>query len=121
MFPVFNPTEPAWPTFKDIPSDVVQAFWEGLPKHALPKKYKALKKLWINHFGRHCLCCGISMQDYNHNARNYATIDHVLARSLGGKVHDHANLTVICSACNTHKSGFESKIKMALAPREKYN
>lgn len=131
MFEVAAAPDSLWafPTIADIPPDIFRQSYDsiearhktkmrdahkmGLP-YKFPKKHTILKKVWFRHFGNNCLCCFKPMQAEVAESNSFATIDHVLARSLGGHSTDYANLTVICSKCNSGKSAYEFKIKMVL-------
>ena len=45
----------------------------------------------------------------NKHAKNYATIDHIIARGLGGNDDLH-NIQIICRKCNNYKSRKEGSM-----------
>ena len=123
----------SFPTIADIPRDIFEHSYASIEArhktkmseankmglgYKFPKKHTILKKVWFRHFGNNCLCCFKPMHTNNAESGSFATIDHVLARSLGGHSTDYRNLTIICRDCNSDKSAYESRIKMLLAETE---
>lgn len=111
-----------FPTFADIPYDYRFGFiskFRDRPgsKYRNAKKQRMLKFMWFSYFGRYCPSCGTEMTTkQTKTCRNeFATIDHILARGLGGHTTDFSNLTCICRGCNGSKSAYESKIGLVLA------
>ncbi len=123
----------SFPTIADIPTKTFQSIYNSIEArhktkmseankmglgYKFPKKHTILKKVWFRHFGNNCLCCFKPMHTNDAESGSFATIDHVLARSLGGHSTDYRNLTIICRDCNSDKSAYESRIKMLLAETE---
>ncbi len=72
---------------------------------------KIIRQAWKRHFGDGCPICGSRMHfeiKFRSNPR-YATIDHILARALGG-TNSLDNLTVVCMECNNNKSKDEFQL-----------
>lgn len=114
-----NPfTTVAFPTFEDIPLEFRRTFANKFRKRdgKLDKKYRMMKFMWIAYFGNHCPSCTAKMTTKisKSGKKNFMTIDHVLARGLGGDSQAERNLTCICRECNGFKSAHESKISMML-------
>jgi 5-methylcytosine-specific restriction endonuclease McrA len=79
--------------------------WHLPPPLNLNGFRQALKRAWREQFGVICQDCNREMafEQRNQRASNYATIDHILARGLGGTC-DLNNIRVICLRCNGKKS-----------------
>ncbi len=45
---------------------------------------------------------------FRDSLNDFATLDHILSISHGGKPKDISNLQVLCYECNVHKGGVES-------------
>lgn len=85
--------------------------WVNPPLHLANFK-KALRQAWRRHFGDKCELCGMNML-FDVKARGlskYATLDHILARALGGK-DELSNIAVVCKSCNNRKSVEEYRKK----------
>lgn len=76
---------------------------------------RLLRKSWKEHFGNKCQCCGKVMvfNNRDQHSRDYATIDHIIARGLGGK-NEPENIQIICLDCNKEKAEKERE----LCPKE---
>ena len=84
--------------------------WRDEPPSHLKGFKAALIRAWFEKFGSVCEDCGNEMY-YGScyvGPKRYATLDHILARGLGGK-ELLSNYRVICSDCNWRKSGKESE------------
>lgn len=88
-----------------------------LPK--LPRRGKIpaprkqwLVQAWFSVCGAACGVCGVEMvrprPNQPNTEPNVATIDHIIARCLGG-TNAPSNLRVICAGCNTSKAVDEAK------------
>jgi 5-methylcytosine-specific restriction endonuclease McrA len=107
----------SFPTYADIPAALRHGdYLEKRERKSWGKVKKTakVKQLWLAYFGNECPSCGNEMHwdrpaDHPHGI----TVDHILARSLGGN-NDPDNLTCICWECNNHKSAYESRICMVL-------
>jgi len=111
-----------FPTLADIPIEHQWAFRQSLFagrargwRKSQIKRRAYVKTMWLEWFGCDCPSCGQEMQDdiARSDDDNFATVDHILARALGGG-NDRENITIICRACNNHKSAYESRVKMIL-------
>lgn len=69
---------------------------------------KAIRHAWRRKFGHLCQCCGTTMhfEIKFRGHKHYATIDHILARGLGG-TNNLSNIQIICKLCNNKKSAHE--------------
>lgn len=79
--------------------------WNDPPVMSAATVKKAIRQAWKRKFGSVCQMCGTLMH-FDIKARghkHYATIDHILARALGGTDHLH-NVQVVCKTCNNKKS-----------------
>jgi len=56
--------------------------------------------------GYQCQMCGVKCQRHTWPARDYATLDHIVAFVLGGK-HSYANVQTLCFSCNCSKGAKE--------------
>lgn len=94
----------------------MQKFRDRDSKHRYAKKHRVLKFMWFSYFGHECPSCGVQMTTKQTKTcrGEFATIDHILARGLGGHTTNFSNLTCICRACNGSKSAYESKIGLVL-------
>lgn len=66
---------------------------------------KVIRKAWKRKFGDICQICSCRMHfevKFRSHPR-YATIDHILARGLGGS-NSLENVQVVCFTCNNGKS-----------------
>lgn len=79
--------------------------WNDLPSMHLSTFKKALRLAWRRHFGGKCQSCECLMhfEIRYRSHKHYATIDHIVARALGG-TDALDNLQVICKDCNNLKS-----------------
>lgn len=68
----------------------------------------ALRRAWKIKYGVECMECGNKMEfeSTKRKTSNYATIDHILARGLGGN-DELKNLRIICYRCNNKKGKIE--------------
>lgn len=82
--------------------------WQQPPPIHLYGFRQALKKAWKAKFGCNCPSCNREMNFKNSHAKNFATIDHIIARGLGGTDELH-NIQVICRRCNNDKSRDEGR------------
>ncbi len=65
----------------------------------LSPEWRALRARVISHYGRRCMCCGITPEN-----KRYVNVDHIKPRRLYPElalVFD--NLQVLCSECNKAK------------------
>ena len=88
----------------DIPELKV---WADAPLY-LSKVKKLVRQAWKRFYGDICQLCGCRMHfeaKFRSN-RHYATIDHILARALGGK-DSLDNIQCVCFSCNNNKSADE--------------
>lgn len=83
--------------------------WPSPPPLHLYGFKKALREAWKAEFGCKCPSCKNEMSFINKDAKNYATIDHIIARALGGNDNLH-NIQIICKKCNNEKSKREGFI-----------
>lgn len=116
---IVNPfTTTDFPTFGDIPREYRSKFANKYRRRdgTYEKKLRMMKYMWISYFGNQCPSCGVDMTTSlsKVNKANAMTIDHILARSLGGATRAEYNLTCICRSCNGYKSAYECKISMFL-------
>lgn len=92
-------------------ADLVDAGWKLIEplQLQLGGVRSVLRKAWRDHFGRVCPECNREMcfHSKRRKERNYATIDHIKARGLGG-TDALSNLRIICLECNGKKSRIES-------------
>lgn len=82
-------------------------FFDNVPINSIKH---VILRAWRERYGPRCLFCG-HMMDFNnkfHVSKHRATIDHIVARSLGGK-DALDNYQVICAQCNTTKSQAEKE------------
>ncbi len=72
---------------------------------------KAIRQAWKRHFGDACPTCNARMhfEMKFRKHRHYATLDHILARSLGGD-NSLSNIAVVCAFCNNLKSKDEYRL-----------
>lgn len=106
---IVTPLGFAAPTFADLGYPFVPVWQKGVKRAAI--------KLWLNIAGPHCPNCGVlmrvrSLSEDRPHPRN-ATIDHYLAKSLGGDIDDGRNLWVICHECNWNKGQIERELSEA--------
>ena len=82
--------------------------WQGIPDLHIATVKKAVRKAWKRAFGDTCQSCECRMhfEARFRNHRHYATIDHIIARGLGG-THALDNIQVVCLECNNKKSVHE--------------
>lgn len=101
----------SYPTIADIPLEV----YIVIKKKKMKKSKEKLRATWFEYFGNKCFSCECEMHcDISkQNELNFATVDHILARCLGGD-NNKNNKTIICRGCNYHKSRFENAIKFIL-------
>lgn len=87
--------------------------WKDAPIHLATFK-KAVRNAWKRHFGCKCQLCGAIMlfDVRNRHHRHYATLDHILARGLGGG-NGLDNIQVVCRECNNKKSVEEHRQKLS--------
>lgn len=87
--------------------------WPDPPMIHVATVKKALRLAWRRKFGDICQSCGTHMHfDIKFRShRSYATIDHILARGLGGS-NKLGNIQIICRACNNVKSVDEHRQKL---------
>lgn len=78
------------------------AWPDPFPFHIAHYK-RFLKRAWRDHYGDRCHLCDHLMVFTGGKSRRMPTIDHILARSMGGDNSLH-NLQVICWLCNNSKS-----------------
>jgi hypothetical protein len=108
----------AFPTFGDIPDTFRAKYLKGYRRKngMMEKKHRVMKRMWFFYFGDSCPSCGVKMTTdlAQLEKGHFATIDHILARSLGGHHKAWSNLTCVCRDCNSFKSGYECKISMLL-------
>lgn len=85
--------------------------WSNPPLHLANFK-KAIRQAWRRKFGDVCEPCGMKMlfDPKSRGLSKYATLDHILARALGGR-DELENITVICKSCNNRKSAEEYRQK----------
>ena len=106
-----------FPTYADIPEAIRHGqFLSKTERRAWSKVKKTAKtkQLWLAYFGSDCPSCGYEMAwGVGPDHPRVITVDHILARSLGG-TNDPNNLTCICWTCNNHKSAYESRICKSL-------
>lgn len=82
--------------------------WSDPPDFSSPVIKKLLRAAWKRAFGKLCPLCKCVMHfdlDHQHH-RHFATIDHIIARGLGGTNHLY-NIQVLCKKCNGRKSIYE--------------
>lgn len=82
--------------------------WPNPPMLHIANVKKAIRMAWKRAYGSTCQSCGGHMHfDAKfRNSNKYATIDHILARALGGD-DTLENVQVICKECNNKKSSVE--------------
>jgi len=76
--------------------EIYFADYFGFDEREHPAVSKALKKRIVQMYGRKCFACGRTL------TVGEITIDHIVARSLGG-TGDQVNLQVLCNKCNNAK------------------
>lgn len=84
--------------------------WVGtIPERIGSSHFRQLVAQWFDEFGDICQSCEVKMtrRSRHRRAPNFATIDHIQARGLGG-TNAVGNLQVICNKCNGVKSVGES-------------
>ena len=88
----------------DIPELMVHM---DAPLHLANVK-KMVRQAWKRAFGEVCQSCGCRMhfEAKFRSSRHYATLDHILARGLGG-ANTLENIAVVCMSCNNKKSADE--------------
>lgn len=81
--------------------------WDGQPPFEDTRFRAALKAAWLEEYGNECPTCESHMRfDKGDVSDRTATLDHIIARALGG-THALDNLQVICNRCNNLKSSYE--------------
>lgn len=82
--------------------------WNDPPQIHIATVKKAVRQAWKRTFGDICQSCSIRMhfEVKFRSHKHYATIDHILARALGG-TNSLENIQVICKECNNLKSADE--------------
>lgn len=93
-------------TVADIPALAGMPVSTG--KQITTKKRAKIVTEWFLYFGSNCPLCGQVMGKVGKARPTKATIDHILARALGG-THAPDNLRVICQRCNMSKGQSEAK------------
>jgi len=71
------------------------------------KSTSKLKRQKVFNYDNCCQMCGVRLQNESVNLTNYMQIDHLVAKSRGGK-NDLLNLRPLCVRCNTKKSNKNS-------------
>ena len=91
-----------------MPADYPNCSQLGLfqPLYGGKVSYAALRRTWREKFGDSCRDCTRQMDFKHHNSWSYATVDHILARALGG-TEELENLRIICRRCNNDKAKVE--------------
>lgn len=87
--------------------------WPNPPMLHIANVKKALRNAWRRKFGDICQMCRARMhfEIKFRSHKHYATIDHILARGLGG-TDSLENIQVVCHECNNFKSWEEHQQKM---------
>lgn len=82
--------------------------WQHQSNIHLATFKKMVRQAWRRQFGDICQSCNVRMhfEIRFRTHRHYATIDHIIARSLGGG-DELENIQVICRDCNNEKSVIE--------------
>ena len=74
---------------------------------------KIIRQFWRDKYGDNCLFCEtkmiFSINKKKKIPKNYATIDHINSRALGG-TNSLDNIQVICASCNAKKSVLETLV-----------
>lgn len=88
------------------------SWWIDPPMMQVATVKKAVRNAWKRKFGSICQICGVVMhfEIKFRDSHKYATIDHIIARCLGGTNH-LSNIQVVCKKCNNEKSADESPEK----------
>lgn len=106
-----------WRSVKFASDPLINAGSNKAPKMGKNER-RRIRKLLVERDGLFCHYCNCRMHLNNADAKNFASIEHIMPHSMGGTNHPN-NLVLACVACNCQRSTFLAalpvKVNMARA------